>query len=353
MQNSESDDAIAARPEITKNTRKEASSSTQATESENPATSQKKKKKKPHAKKLDTKVLSSTHDDDYLSSDEVSDSRDGGRKTLPLLLKVSKYCRTTDGTKLVRCLGSAGCGKTWVRPRDKTRILKHVMTCGYVANLPGGSLLVQEAIKAMAIKNPGLLDELTRRMGHEKRRHVDESAEPCKRIKIDLSRQGNTSGMAIANQTEGLTYKVPGNGQDAPINIYKTEGRRAMEQEANNALVEFLVGCGIPPNVLSGPAFGRFVAAFKTKYSLPSRSKFEDALVPAYAATIRLAIQNHLKTCRNLNISFDGGKLVKKKFFSVHVTTPEYQSFCLELDDVALLSQTGEYLHELLQKVCS
>jgi hypothetical protein len=228
------------------------------------------------------------------------------------------------------------------------------MACGYVANLPGGSLLVQEAIKAMAIKTPGLLDELTRRMGNnsEKRQHVDESLEPSKRIKIDLSRQGNTSGMAIV-ESENLTYKVPGNGQDVLMNIYKTEGRRAMEQEANNALVEFLVGCGIPPNVLSGPAFGRFVAAFKTKYSLPSRSKFEDALVPAYAATIKLAIQNHLQTCRNLNISFDGGKLTKKKFFSVHVTTPEYQSFCLELDDVALLSQTGEYLHELLQKVCS
>jgi hypothetical protein len=92
MQNSESD-AIAARPETTKNTRTEVSSSTQATELENPATSQKKKKKKlAHGKKLDTKVLSSTHDDNYPSSDEVSDSRDGGRKTLPLLLKVSKYC---------------------------------------------------------------------------------------------------------------------------------------------------------------------------------------------------------------------------------------------------------------------
>ena len=360
MQNSGSDSATMARPEITKNTHMEASSSTQATELENPATSRKKKKtKKAHvtSKKLDTKVLSSMHDDNYASSDEASDSRDGGRKTLPLLLKVSKHCRTAEGKKLVRCIGSAGCGKTWIRPRDKTRILKHVMSCGYVANLPGGSLLVQEAINAMAVKAPGLLDELTRRMGAQetrKRPHVDESTEPRKRIKIDLSCQGGTSGSSTSNQIEGLTHKVlAGNGQEAQMNAYKTEGRRAMEQEANSALVEFLVGCGIPPNVLSSPTFGRFVAAFKTKYILPSRSKFEDALVPAYAATVRLAIQNHLQTCHNLNISFDGGKLTKKKFFSVHITTPEYQSFCLELDDVALLSQTGEYLHELLQKVRS
>ena len=57
-----------------------------------------------------------------------------------------------------------------------------------------------------------------------------------------------------------------------------------------------------------------------------------------------MAILNHLKTCRNLNISVDGGKLTKKKFFSVHVTTPTYQSFCLELDDVARLSH--DYLSQ-------
>jgi len=43
MQNSKSD-AIAARPETTKNTHTEVSSSAQTTELENPATSQKKKK---------------------------------------------------------------------------------------------------------------------------------------------------------------------------------------------------------------------------------------------------------------------------------------------------------------------
>ena len=51
-------------------------------------------------------------------------------------------------------------------------------------------------------------------------------------------------------------------------------------------------------------------------------------------------------------LSFDGGKLGKKIFYSVHVTTPNRQSFCLDLDDVTRLSQTGEYIFELLKKVC-
>ena len=138
--------ATMTRPEITENTCTETLA--QTTESVHPATLQKKgKPKKALIKKPDTKVLSSTHDERYLSSDEASDSRDGGRKTLPLLLKVSRNCQTVDGKKLVRCIGSVGCGKTWIRPRDKTRILKHVMSCGFVANLPGGSLLVQDRQK--------------------------------------------------------------------------------------------------------------------------------------------------------------------------------------------------------------
>ncbi|KAJ7768081.1 ribonuclease H-like domain-containing protein, partial [Mycena maculata] len=57
-----------------------------------------------------------------------------------------------------------------------------------------------------------------------------------------------------------------------------------------------------------------------------------------------------LRKCRFLTISFDGGKLTRKKFISVHVTSVHRQSFCVDLDDVSRVSQTGEYMAELLQK---
>ena len=74
--------------------------------------------------------------------------------------------------------------------------------------------------------------------------------------------------------------------------------------------------------------------------------------MPTYASTIRLAIINNLKESRDLMLSFDGGKLGKKKFYSVHATTPNCQSFCLDLDDVTRISQTGDYIYQLLKKVC-
>jgi hypothetical protein len=70
------------------------------------------------------------------------------------------------------------------------------------------------------------------------------------------------------------------------------------------------------------------------KYMPPSRTTFEDSLVPSYAAAIRVSIINHLKECWDLMLSFDGGKLGKKKFYSIHAMSPKRQSFCLDLDDV-------------------
>ena len=73
--------------------------------------------------------------------------------------------------------------------------------------------------------------------------------------------------------------------------------------------------------------------------------------MPSYAATVWVAMINHLKKCWDLMLSFDGGKLGKKKFYSIHATTPNHQSFCLDLHDVTQLSQTGDYIFDLLKKV--
>jgi hypothetical protein len=83
-------------------------------------------------------------------------------------------------------------------------------------------------------------------------------------------------------------------------------------------------------------------------YSPPSQTTFEDKLVPTYAAAMHIARLEYLKTCTDLQISFDGGKLKKKGFYSVHVTTLDRMSYCLELDDGSRLSHTGEYICELL-----
>jgi hypothetical protein len=72
-------------------------------------------------------------------------------------------------------------------------------------------------------------------------------------------------------------------------------------------------------------------------------------LIPELAATMRSALINFLQT--QWDLTFDRGKLTQKKFWSIHVTTSHHQSFCLELNDVTGISQTGKYLAKTIKKV--
>ena len=135
------------------------------------------------------------------------------------------------------------------------------------------------------------------------------------------------------------------------MQTFRLEGKKVLEERANSALINFIVCCGIPPRVLGSDEFKTFVNTLNGNYTPPSRTTFEDSLVPTHAAAIKLVMINYLKSCRDLMLTFDGGKLGKKKIFSIHATTVHRQSFCLELDDVSRLSQTGEYIFELAKKV--
>ena len=134
---------------------------------------------------------------------------------------------------------------------------------------------------------------------------------------------------------------------------FRTEGREALQDKGNTALLQFIICCGIPPNILSAREFKNFIVVLNGHYSLPSWTTFEDKLVPMYAAAMHIARLEYLRTCTDLQISFDSGKLKKKGFYSVHVTTVDRTSYCLELDDGSRLSHTGEYVCELLSRMSS
>ncbi|KAG6874765.1 hypothetical protein C0992_006641, partial [Termitomyces sp. T32_za158] len=247
-------------------------------------------------KKPETKVLNSQEDPNYIDTDESDDERKGGRKIFPLLKKITRPCHAVNDQtkKIVRCVASKGCRTSWGWPRDKTRILKHAMSCGYLANIAGGAELVQDAIEELARKQP--------------------SSTTLKRSKtepvIHNLAKSETSGKLTVQHT---TRKSDSLGQ------YCTEGKKILEEKANSALVELIVCCGIAPRIIQHQKFHNFVNVLNQNYVPPSRTKFEDSLVPSYAAATQVTVIDYLKSCRDLMLSFDGGKLGKKKFFSIHV----------------------------------
>ncbi|KAJ7231087.1 hypothetical protein C8J57DRAFT_1196745 [Mycena rebaudengoi] len=129
----------------------------------------------PAASKPDTKILADTSDPRYDCASEAEDDRTGGQKMSPLLLRISVACRPVgkpEEKKLVRCLASAGCRMTWAWPRSKKRILKHAMSCSFLAGIDGGSLVTQ-AIAELAKKTPHSFHGLTKNWGlfHRNARH--------------------------------------------------------------------------------------------------------------------------------------------------------------------------------------
>lgn len=239
--------------------------------------------------------------------------------------------------------------------------MNHAAQCGYLAAID--SNLVQKAVEELSRSQPGIVDRLNAKVGvvTKKRTHEDLSiatqlenpgdpgpAPPLKRSKTEPLLAADKTPRQRASESKQVIH--PQANQNF-VEKYQMEGKKALKEKVDQALVEFIICCGIPPHVLQKRHFREFVNALNGKYQPPSRTTFEDSLVPSYAAAVRVAIINHLKECWDLMLSFDGGKLGKKKFYSIHATTPNRQSFCLDLDDVTRLSQTGEYIYELLKKV--
>lgn len=130
------------------------------------------------------------------------------------------------------------------------------------------------------------------------------------------------------------------------------EGRKVLKERADYAVMKYFVCCGIPPSIADTDEFKNLVSVLNSTYSPPSATTLEDKLIANEGAKISLAVVSHLKTCRNLTITFDGGKIRKpKSLYTIHVTTATRQSFCMELDDASLLSHTADYILEALERV--
>ncbi|KAJ7784003.1 hypothetical protein DFH07DRAFT_997515, partial [Mycena maculata] len=312
-----------------------------------------KNKKDPSGAKPATKQHVDVSDPSLEDASESEDERTGGRKMDPLLIQISKPYRNSEGKKGARCLASAGCKTTWAWPRAKGRIFKHAMTCSHLAAIAGGEL-VKAVIRELAKKNPELLDSLNDQFGlssTSKRSHdaVDPEssppteAPPLKRAKPSVSGQPSQKSTPIRAESE------PSGSHQLQVSKYRTEGRKILEQKVNNALVEFFICCGVSPRIIGRDEFKHLVTTLSQgNYNLISRTTFEDSLVPTYAANVRIAVLGYLRKCRYLTISFDGGKLTRKKFISVHVTSVHRQSFCVDLDDV---SRSGHLFTDFMQVI--
>jgi hypothetical protein len=284
-------------------------------------------KGKHRVQKLDSKILDNSHDSDYEDLPESEDHRKSGARLLPLLLQVSKHCRLK--TKLsvdrARCIGSKGCHTSWNWPRYRQRILEHASKCGYIdAQLREAA---EDELSKKAIGPPAIVP----------------------------GTQTTTPGPAATSPLRTPAFKTqpvgPAGGKGM-LKSFQTEGRKVLQDKGDYAVMKFYVCCGIPPSIADADEFKDMMSMLNPAYHPPSSTTLEDKLIVNEAAKISHATRTHLQTCRNLTITFDGGKIRKPtSVYTIHVTTADRRAFCMELDDASLLSHSAEYILEALERV--
>ena len=129
-------------------------------------------------------------------------------------------------------------------------------------------------------------------------------------------------------------------------------GWKKQKEEGDYYLMKCIVCCGIPPTIVDLKEWKEMMAAQNHYYQPPSSTTLTEKLIVNEVAKITAAVGKLLSTCRNLMITFDGGKIWRpKSTYSVHVTSATHHAFCMELDDASQLSHTANYILEVLEHV--
>ncbi len=295
----------------------------------------------PKVKRPDTKVLASFKDDRYVDLEEKEDTRKGGARIEPVLLKVSALYVDRDepdpanAASRVRCIASRGCGTTWACPRNKSRILDHASGCSWLPvdlRQAAEDVLALEAIKKKRASKQQKPENRKRGQSGVLSDSDEDQPDP-KQPRLDT---------VTSTQTK-LDFAR-----------FLKKGETDLNQRGNDALVLLVTSCGLPSSMLDSPFFKDFVAAIQPKYRPPSSTKFRDRLVPQEAARLRTELVQQLKDVRDLTLGFDGGKVRKPRgIYTVTVTTPDRESFLADLNDASGVSHTSKYISTEVLEVVS
>lgn len=253
---------------------------------------------------------------DYIDDPEPGSKGQGGRPGDNRLLALAIRCHRRDDprkTNIFRCAGTSdGCTTAWKsQNRIKRRITTHAATCRHLPRelreqLDGG--LAAQAPSAMTRANAGRSVSLGKR-----------AADPNQPSVLPLAKK--------ARQDE-LTKQL-----DADV------------------VHLFCVG-GIPPSKVDLAEWKTLWAHAVPTYSPASSSKLEEYQIPAEAALARSQQLNHLRTCINLSITFDGQTTRRQEsIYTIHIITPGRLVFLFDGHEASGDSHTANHLFAMLDEV--
>ena len=267
--------------------------------------------------------LPSIHIGDYVDMPEPPARGRGGRPGDRRLLALAIRCYRIDDpdkTNVFRCAGTdSGCRTAWkTKNRVKQRILNHAVSCEHLPRA-----LKEELDGGLAMSAP--------------------SAQLFTKVAV-MPKQGKSSRTAPKTILES--------NQPSVYPLAKKARADKLTAQLDADVVQFFCVGGIPPSKASLPEWKQIFQHAAPTYQPASASKLEEYHIPSEAALVRTQQLEHLRTCTNLCITFDGQKIrLPQSVYTIHIITPERRICCFDGHEASEDSHTGEHLFKMLDEV--
>jgi hypothetical protein len=209
---------------------------------------------------------------------------------------------------------------TWAAPRWKARVFGHALQCGKLDKI-----------------NPTLRDRVRTAMARESLGGRVKGYEPT----------------AVASTSSESTMLLCAPLKQKSIYLSQRKARiSALKDQLDFDVLKLICVGGIPPSKVDSKEWKEMWKHRNPDYEPVSSAVLTETQIPNEAARIETLQLQHLRTCDDLTITFDGNTTkMPQSVYTVHVITPVRRVFLVEGDESSEESHTGAKIHEVLRKV--
>jgi hypothetical protein len=265
----------------------------------------------------------------------------GGAKVDPLLNLVSAmaYLKSEPEKLIVRCAGAAfGCTHTLAAPRWKTRVFKHAFGCSKLDKID--PTLREKVRTAMAGESLGDRVENNPLLASE------DGQPAAKRMKE--TPPSKSAGSTIEPTASSRAASIQSTTQTSIFPAQRKARITALKDQLDLDVLKLICVGGIPPSKVDSKEWKTMWKHGNPDYEPASAAVLTESQIPNEAARIETLQIEHLRTCENLTLTFDGNTTrLPQSVYIVHVITPERRVFLVEGDESSEESHTGEHIHSL------
>lgn len=161
---------------------------------------------------------------------------------------------------------------------------------------------------------------------------------------------------ATSGSLKGPSPKPSHNPDPCQPSVYSLAKKTRLKNlttQLDADIVQFFCVGGIAPSKANLPQWKTLWQHAVPSYSPASASKLEEYHIPSEAAFVCTKQLEHLRTCVNLSITFDGQKIRSpQSVYTIHIITPNREVYLFDGNEASKESHTADHLFQVLDTVC-